>query len=125
DGILERLETVGRQADRVVVELADVAIQGLRDLDALTCARRLRRAAQRVTGAMQVFRDDIRRRGQLACGDVLTNDREMAGGFFAVDGVQRPIQRRRERFLLPARWLEQAPPRRRVRAAPLPPAVRR
>ena len=47
---------------RVVVQLADVAIQRLGDLDALARAGGLRRAAQRVAGAMQVLGDRVRRR---------------------------------------------------------------
>ena len=95
NGILERLEARRRQSHRVVVELADIAIQRFGDLDALASAGRLRGAAQRMAGAMQILGDRIRRIAELARRNELTNGREMARGFFGEDFVQDGIHRRR------------------------------
>ena len=90
-GVRQDSQACGRQRRGVVVQLANIAIEGLGNLDALPRARGLRGAAQRMTGTMQIFGDRIRRTDHLAARDVLTNGCEMARGFFGVDFVQYRI----------------------------------
>ena len=87
DRVLQTVQARIGHTDGVVEELAHIAVQRLGDLDALPCAGRLRRAAQRVTGSMQIVGDRIRCVRKTAVRDELTNDGEMARGLFGVDFV--------------------------------------
>ncbi len=94
-GILQRGQATVRQSSRIVVELADVAVERIGHRRAVHGTSGLRRAAQRVTGTMQILGNLVRRSRLVAGRDELTNDGEMPRGLLRVDLVQHRVHDRR------------------------------
>ena len=93
-GVVQQLERVTAHAVAVVEELADVMLHRLGDLDALARPGRLGDAAQRVAGAIERFRNQVRRDATGAALEELAHDQDVAGGFLAENFAQHRIHDR-------------------------------
>ena len=93
-GVVQQLERVTAHAVTVVEELADVVLHRLGDLDALARTGRLGDAAQRMAGAIERFRHQVRRDAAGAALEELAHDQDVTGGFLAEDFAQHRIHGR-------------------------------
>ena len=93
-GVVQQRERVAAHAVAVVEELADVMLHRLGDLDALARPGRLGDAAQRVTGAVERLRDQVRCNATGAALEELTHDQDVTGGFLAENFAQHRIHGR-------------------------------